>query len=302
MRVSLIHNPTAGAGNVSRDRLIKLLRTMGYNPRYQSTKDPEFPSILDDPLDLAIAAGGDGTVTKVAVNLPESNPAIAIIPLGTANNIATDLGIIGTPEEIIQSWATASRQSFDLWTASGSWGRRLFLEGCGLGVFTLAALDMHHREISVSDPSEKLAIARHVWRKKVMECEPIAVSACLGDRVIEGHFLFLEMLNIGFVGPRLSIAPKIYPTDRWLDLAYLEEEGRSALLEWLDTETTSTDIIPITFSRCQRLNLSWRKSPIRVGDDFFPETDFDNSQVPQQAKISLAPRTLTILTPKSYDN
>lgn len=301
MRVTLIHNPTAGAGNVSADRLIGLLRAAGYNPRYQSTKDPEFPSALYEPTDLAIAAGGDGTVTKVAVHLPAPSPAIAIIPLGTANNIATDLGITGTPEQVIASWATASRQTLDLWIATGSWGEHLFLEGCGLGVLTWAAADMHERKVPVTEPSQKLAMARTILRETVMHSEPVAVRVELGDRVLEGDFLLLEVLNIGVVGPRLPLAPEVDPTDGWLDVVYVTEEGREALLEWLDAKAPCEAAMPIFFCRCQRLHLVWQDALIRIGDDFWQKADDGESETLLQAQIGRALRTLTILTPTTAE-
>ena len=136
MDVILIHNPTAGAGDIAAERVIDWLRAAGYNPLYQSTKDPEFPSALKQAADLIVAAGGDGTVTKVAMHRPETRAAVAILPLGTANNIATALGITGTPEQTIATWASATRRNFSLWTAIGPWGEQIFLEGSGVGVLT----------------------------------------------------------------------------------------------------------------------------------------------------------------------
>jgi diacylglycerol kinase family enzyme len=50
---------------------------------------------------LVLAAGGDGTVGKVAHELIDSGIPLSVLPLGTANNLARTLGFIGSPREII---------------------------------------------------------------------------------------------------------------------------------------------------------------------------------------------------------
>ena len=66
MRVTLIHNPKAGDGRLSRDELLTILRVAGHKAVYQSSKEDEWERALKDPGDLVVAAGGDGTVGKVA--------------------------------------------------------------------------------------------------------------------------------------------------------------------------------------------------------------------------------------------
>lgn len=291
MHVTLIHNPTAGAGEVSVDDLTGLLREAGYQLRYQSTKDPEFPSALHAPADLVVVAGGDGTVTKVAQQLPTQSLSVAILPLGTANNIATSLGIHGTLAQIIATWSTAIRRSLSLWIATGSWGERLFLEGCGLGVLTQAAAEMHSRNMSSNEPNQKLATARAVLRETVQKSEAVAIYARFDDYVLEGRFLLLEMLNIGIVGSKLPLISKADPADQWLDVAYVDASEREALLHWLDAGACPTDP-PVVLRRCHQVQLEWQEAMIRIGDDFL-----ESSHIDGQANIRLASRSLTVLTP-----
>ena len=48
-----------------------------------------------------MAAGGDGTIAKVVTQLKDRETRVAILPLGTANNIARSFGITGPVEEIV---------------------------------------------------------------------------------------------------------------------------------------------------------------------------------------------------------
>ena len=81
-------------------------------------------------------AGGDGTVGKVARRLIGSRTPLAILPMGTANNIANTLGITGRSlEQLIKGWNTARCINFDAGVAKGPWGSRCFIEGFGTGLF-----------------------------------------------------------------------------------------------------------------------------------------------------------------------
>mgnify|MGYP002718360082 CR=1 FL=1 len=46
MRVLLVHNPSAGDGNLSRDHLLELLRRAGFVPDCVDAKDPELEAVL----------------------------------------------------------------------------------------------------------------------------------------------------------------------------------------------------------------------------------------------------------------
>ncbi len=296
MDAILIHNPTAGAGNVSADCLMDWLRAAGYNPIYQSSKDPAFPSALHQAADLVVVAGGDGTVAKVAMQRPETGAAVAILPLGTANNIATTLGIPQDPKHAIATWVNATTQQLSLWSATGSWGEQCFLEGCGLGVLTQSALKMHHQATDDYQPSQKLVAARAAIREIVSHSSPITVHAQLDDQTIEGQFLLMEMLNISRVGPRLAIAPEVDPADHYLNVVVLESAQRQALLDWLDADPLNMPI-PATIYRCQSLNLTWHDAPIRVDDEFWPDEE-EMSQGSWRMQICLADRKFPVLVPK----
>ena len=83
MRVTLIHNRTAGDKSHGEDELIRLLTQAGYDVDYQSSKG-KWRESLDSSPDYVAVAGGDGTIGKVARTLAGTGVPIAILPLGTA--------------------------------------------------------------------------------------------------------------------------------------------------------------------------------------------------------------------------
>ena len=105
----LIYNPVAG----HRRRLIVVafvegLRQRGFEVQLVETlKTGDAETIArtaqHDEFDLAIAAGGDGTVNEVINGLCGSRVPLAILPIGTANVLAAELGIKFNPALLLDA-------------------------------------------------------------------------------------------------------------------------------------------------------------------------------------------------------
>ena len=82
---------------------------------------------------LVVAAGGDGTIAEVANGLMGSNAHLGIIPLGTANVLAHELGLPFSPRAVAA--ALAFNRTCQLWPgqANGNHGARLFVQMIGVG-------------------------------------------------------------------------------------------------------------------------------------------------------------------------
>ena len=93
MHAVLVHNPTAGSGSHRAEALTSLLKEAGYSVTACSTKECVYKEALKEQADLVLIAGGDGAVGRVIRCLPHYNTPVAILPLGTANNIARTLGM-----------------------------------------------------------------------------------------------------------------------------------------------------------------------------------------------------------------
>ncbi len=145
MNVTLIYNPDVGSDNQpTGDELLKLIRSAGHSAEGQSSKEIGWEKALENPVDLVAVSGGDGSVGKVAKRMIGKHTPLAVLPMGTANNVANALGVADQPlDQLIASWNSARRLKFDVGAATGPWGSTYFIEGLGLGIFTetMARLD-----------------------------------------------------------------------------------------------------------------------------------------------------------------
>src|SRR5688572_23259970 len=92
-RATLIHNSKAGDKRHDRATLVELLEHAGYTVAYFAVKECDLAEVLGHPAEIVVSAGGDGTAARIAAHASSSGPPIAILPLGTANNIAHSLGV-----------------------------------------------------------------------------------------------------------------------------------------------------------------------------------------------------------------
>lgn len=298
MRALLIFNDGAGHKGVSEASLREMLGEHGIDAEWLPSKQiKELPDKLNG-IDLVVAAGGDGTVTKAALALTADDPPIAILPFGTANNIANTLGITGQTHEIIAGWANAEPIALDVWRAAGPWGKKLFIEGCGLGALTRMAHHMDVNEISGHNSEHEIAIARAALFNTLTHVKPVKAAITLDEDVIEGEFLMLEMLNFGMVGPRLPLAWSADPSDGYLEIGYALQDDYNDFCRWLSAGAEPFSAAPITLRRAHKVQVRWRDDRFRIGDKYWPPLKEETEPSGKcEATIKLAKRKPKLLRP-----
>jgi diacylglycerol kinase family enzyme len=80
---------------------------------------------------LVVAGGGDGTVNAVASVLTESSVPLGVLPLGTLNHFARDLGIPLELDAAVRVLAHGKPRAVDVGEVNG----RIFLNNSGLGLY-----------------------------------------------------------------------------------------------------------------------------------------------------------------------
>jgi len=271
MRVSLIHNPAAGDDEFSREHLIWLLQEHGHEVAHEAAKNDDWSSFIEDPGDLVVVAGGDGTVGAVALKLIHRHVPIAVLPMGTANNIARALRIDGSPSELIAAWPKALRRRMDVGVATGPWGKSWFIEGVGLGLFATAMAVLDARDSRTGSKPEtregKLERDVHTLKGLASEYPPLLLDGTIDDRALSGNVLLVAAMNIASVGPNMDLAPNADPGDGQLDFALVREERRADFIDYVTTRLRGGEATPPTeVHRGRSLRLAWSGYDAHVDD------------------------------------
>jgi diacylglycerol kinase (ATP) len=228
MKALLIHHEGAGGGATSRKALVEAIEEGGWKVRHLSRKEADAKAIRSAKADLIVVAGGDGTVAKVLAMLPDRSVPVAIVPTGTANNIARSVGIDGDPEAIVAGWDMDRRRRFDVGNAHCPWGCRPFAEGVGFGLFADSL-----RMAPNVDGREKLRAGRDAMRRALRNAAPIPLEIALDGKRLPDDLLFAEIMNVRLTGPRLKLAPHADAGDGRLHASGLREGDRAAMRAWL---------------------------------------------------------------------
>jgi len=134
------------------------LRDIGHlTAEFESPGNPAeaAASALKDGCDVLVACGGDGTVNGVASEVPGSQAALGILPLGTLNHFARDLGIsdLATAEHAL---IRGNTRMVDVARLNG----RIFLNNSGIGIYPVILLER--------DAAQKTGVPR--WPAFVWAC------------------------------------------------------------------------------------------------------------------------------------
>jgi diacylglycerol kinase (ATP) len=147
LKILVIHNPIAGRRRRRRVReLLKILDARGHHVRAKlTTQAGDAHEAARDTvgLDIIVAAGGDGTVNEVVNGLcskpaDEPLPAIAFLPLGTANVLAWELRLPRSPAAVADLMEQGHTLAIQPGIANGR--RFLLMASAGLDARAVAAV------------------------------------------------------------------------------------------------------------------------------------------------------------------
>ena len=82
-------------------------------------------------VDVIVAGGGDGTVSAVAAALVDTEVALGVLPLGTLNHFAKDLGLPLDLGGAVRVIAAGQTQRIDVGEVNG----RVFINNSSLGLY-----------------------------------------------------------------------------------------------------------------------------------------------------------------------
>jgi diacylglycerol kinase (ATP) len=248
-------------------------------------------SPLGEDVDLVVAAGGDGTVATAAGVAANCSKPLAILPLGTANNIAASLRLGEDVRGLISSWSRARPAAFDLgcaWAGSKKW---LVVEGIGAGWIAagIAAAQRTPELDASAHPVVEVARAVGVFRDVLDRLEPARRTITINGKRFQDDFLLVEALNIRSVGPNLELAPGADPADGAFDVVLATPSHRAQLVAYCESRLTG---------HAGRLSLpTYRAHHVHI--DGCEELHIDDELVgvgePGGVALSVSPAAITVL-------
>lgn len=139
----IIHNPTSGmtSHHDALGAVMGSLREMGWEMTARETQASGDAQRIareaaDKGIEVAFAMGGDGTLNEVANGVLDSQTAVGVLPFGTANVWALEMGLpLDNIVRAAQLQAKAQPRAIDVGIAQGKgFAPRAFLLSCGAGL------------------------------------------------------------------------------------------------------------------------------------------------------------------------
>jgi YegS/Rv2252/BmrU family lipid kinase len=278
-RAAVVMNPTKIGDQASFvEEVERAMRARGWSKPLWLETTPEDPGrsqaqqAVQAGADLVLACGGDGTVTACAEGVAGSSVALAILPMGTGNLLARNVGLpVHWPEALAMA-LTGTDRRLDCGSVDdgGHLDGRSFVVMAGLGLDARMLRD-------TSEPLKRrlgwaayALSAIHHLRDRPMRvtlvadgAEPVRMRA---SAVIVG--------NVGSLRGGLPLMPAARPDDGLLDAVVLNARGIAAWIaiaaQVLTRRAGSDRLTRIQFSKL-RLEVD-RLQPWELDGEFMGET------------------------------
>jgi YegS/Rv2252/BmrU family lipid kinase len=234
--------------------------------------------------DLIFVWGGDGMVQRCVDALAGSDTPVAIVPAGTANLLASNLGIPQDLPEAVRIGFHGVRRTLDLGKVNGEH----FAVMAGAG-FDGAMIRQADRELK--DRMGRLAYVwtgiRHVNDRAV----PVKIDID-GVNWFDGKASCVLLGNVGRITGGIRAFDDAHPDDGWLEVGVATAEGA---VDWLRTlgRMAVGRSVRSPFVRITRA----RTTDIRFGSPMIYELDGGARDTATRLKARVRPGALTVCVP-----
>jgi YegS/Rv2252/BmrU family lipid kinase len=234
LRAKLIFNPGSGQPGESLQQLANILSEMQdhqilpevYTTRPDSQLDEVVHSAIKSGIKLIVVAGGDGTIDSVVGAMVGKDATLGIIPTGTRNNVAFNLGITGDIPASVALLRKGRRLKIDVGRVHCGHSRHWFLEGVALGL--------------ISDLYPMADGIQHGDLGQIGGLLSTLVSATPSNLKINldghqhlattGHMMLVA--NMSFIGPHFQISPDVSFKDGCLDVFTFSDMSKMNMISY----------------------------------------------------------------------
>ncbi len=239
----MIYNPSAGRfpSAILAERAADVLRANGWSIRLIQTQDGGHVTqvarrAVEEQKDALFVVGGDGTINLAVRGLVGSETALGILPGGTANVLAQELGLPGLTwtrwmalEESARRLVKADTRLVDIGLCAGT--PFLMWAGVGLDAFAIHHIEPRPRgEKLFANVAYAASTAYHasLWHG-------INLQVTADNMRISGHYLLALISNIHlYAGGLAQVSPHALLDDGLMDLWLFEGDtlGDTIQMAW----------------------------------------------------------------------
>ena len=233
--VAVVLNPVGGRGVAARrwpevevalrdilgDRLVAVERTTG-----PGSATEQAARLAADGTDIILAAGGDGTIGQVMQGLLGGPAMLAVLPLGTGNDIARMLGFGSDWQSAVRAVAIGHTINADVgrWSQAGQTGHFLNAAGCGFDAAVAERINTGFRWVRGTGAYIG-AVLQTLGSYRATE-----LTIDVDGEKIRGKAMLCALANTCSYGGGMKIAPHADMTDGQLDLVLV---GDVSTMEFL---------------------------------------------------------------------
>jgi len=234
--------------------------------------------------DIIAVYGGDGSVTEVAAALCGSDTPMAIIPGGTANVMAKELGIPLATLEAIQLLAGGDTriEQVDM----GTMNNKAFLLRVNLGIMADMILKV--------DSAQKETFGQIAYGisalKTMLDIQPVLYALKIDGERIEASGVALTVTNAGNAGMgEFVLQQGISVTDGLLDVLLLPNADLTSMLKVAGSTVMNSDTDVIKHWQCKEVTINMENEQHFICDD--------HEETALQIVIKVLPASVKILVP-----
>lgn len=292
-KAKLFYNPGAGGSSYQPGDIVSILEAKGYDCTCVSVKEKGWKKIEDD-IDFIIISGGDGTVRKVCTFLLNNNKAhlpIGVLPMGTANNIASTLKIKGEVVDIISSWRIDNIQKYDVGKIRFADETHFFFESFGCGLFPYFFKKADKEKLPEAETTEQsLFHALKKLEQIIPRYNSFHSDIQVDEKDVSGNYFLVELMLVQHIGPGITLAHNSELNDSYFDLILLSPRQKEALATYVsDKLNAKEDEIVFPSTKVKKGLIQSQSNLIHVDDeviDILPGTAI---------KIKILPEALHFL-------
>jgi YegS/Rv2252/BmrU family lipid kinase len=237
--------------------------------------------------DLVFAWGGDGTVRRCIGEVAGSKAALAVIPAGTANLFATNMGIPSDIEQAVAIGLRGERRRFDVGCFEGE--RFAVMAGVGFD----AAMIRDSESLK-----ERLGRMAYLWSgsRNLREEAFEAVIEVNGAEWFQGRATCVLLGNVGKLFGGVEVFPGAKPDDGQLELGIVTAEG---LVQWARTlaRTAAGDPVRAPFVRATKAE----SVKVKLDRKIRYELDGGDRTKVKSFKVKVEPGALELCVPQQGD-